>query len=409
MDEENAGIVSPLGVNPIRFTAHWGKSVKTPSLRGRMFERILLIKPSAVGDVIHTLPVLAKLRSRYPSARIDWVLTPPIAELIGHHPALSNVVPFDRGAFAGMWRIGAAMDIVHLLSGLAKTRYDLVLDLHGQFRSAMLTLAAGAPVRIGFDRPRGEPRAAADRRLVANAYRHGWTGAREGAWLAYTHRIPLPRSDVHAVDRYLWLAPILGLDDGPPDFHVPIPPESTARIDNLLHEHGLRDRPFVVLVPGTIWPTKHWRVEGFAEVARHLRQRGWAIVLAGSASERRRCQAVAEMAGGIVDFSGRTALSELAALLRRAEMCVTNDSGSMHLAVALNRPVVSIFGPTDPLWIGPYRRPESVVRAELPCAPCYFRQLRDCPHQHACMNQVTSGMVIERIEQILAAHRRAIA
>src|SRR5438105_1551559 len=179
---------------------------KMTSLRTRQFERILLIKPSAVGDVIHTLPVLAKLRKRYPAARIDWVLTPAIAELVGHHPNLSNVVLFDRPALARGWRSGSVGNVIRLLLNLWRTRYDLVIDLHGQFRSAVLTLATRAAVRIGFDRPYAGPRAASDRRLVANAYRHGWTGAREGAWLAYTHRIRLPRSDVHAVDRYLWLS-----------------------------------------------------------------------------------------------------------------------------------------------------------------------------------------------------------
>ncbi|HTU21021.1 MAG TPA: glycosyltransferase family 9 protein [Gemmataceae bacterium] len=375
------------------------------TLRRQQFQRILLIKPSAVGDVIHTLPVLAKLRQRYPSARIDWLLTPAIAELIGHHPALSNVVVFDRGALARDWR-GWLAGLGRMLADLWQTRYDLVLDLHGQFRSAVLTMATHAPVRIGFDRPHNGPRSPLDRQLIADAYRHGWTGTREGAWLAYTHRIPLPRSDVHAVDRYLWLTPMLELDDGPADFHVPIPSKAESHIAGLLSHHGVRSQSFVVVVPGTIWPTKHWTIDGFAAVARYLRGTGRAVVLAGSAGERERCQAVAQLAPGVLNLAGQTTLSELAALIRRAELCVTNDSGSMHLTVALNRPVVSVFGPTDEVWIGPYRRPEAVVRVQKECAPCYFRQLRACPHDHACMREVTPGMVIESIERVLAgAHR----
>jgi heptosyltransferase I len=375
------------------------------TLRRQQFQRILLIKPSAVGDVIHTLPVLAKLRQRYPSARIDWVLTPAIAELIGHHPALSNVVFFDRGALARDWR-GWLAGLGSMLADLWRTRYDLVLDLHGQFRSAVLTMATHAPVRIGFDRPHNGPRSLLDRQLIADAYRHGWTGTREGAWLAYTHRIPLPRSDVHAVDRYLWLTPMLGLDEGPADFQVPIPPHAEAHIEALLSRYGVRSQSFAVVVPGTIWPTKHWTIEGFAAVARYLRGTGRAVVLAGSAGELQRCQAVEQLAPGALNLAGQTTLSELAALVRRAELCVTNDSGSMHLTVALNRPVVSVFGPTDELWIGPYRRPEAVVRVQKECAPCYFRQLSACPHNHACMREVTPGMVIDRIERVLAeAHR----
>jgi len=378
------------------------------TLRRRQFQRILLIKPSAVGDVIHTLPVLAKLRQRYPSARIDWLLTPAIAELIGHHPALSHVVFFDRGALVRDWR-GWLAGLGRMLADLWRTRYDLVLDLHGQFRSAVLTMATHAPVRIGFDRPHDGPRSPLDRQLVADAYRHGWTGTREGAWLAYTHRIPLPRSDVHAVDRYLWLTSMLGLDEGPADFQVPIPAKAETHIEALLSRHGVRSQSFAVVVPGTIWATKHWTIEGFAAVARYLRGTGRAVVLAGSAGERQRCQTVEQLAPGVLNLAGQTTLSELAALLRRAEVCVTNDSGSMHLTVALNRPVVSVFGPTDELWIGPYRRPEAVVRVQKECAPCYFRQLSDCPHDHACMREVTPGMVIDCIERVLAGARRISA
>ena len=161
--------------------------------------------------------------------------------------------------------------------------------------------------------------------------------------------------------------------------------------------------PLAVLVPGTIWPTKHWPVEGFAQVARHLVGTGRAVALAGSPAERDRCRAVAALCPEARDLSGQTTLSELAALIRRAAVCVTNDSGSMHLAVALGRPVVSVFGPTDPVWIGPYGRPDAIVKVDLSCAPCYLRKVRRCPNDHACMTQVSGAMVIDRVEKTLAA------
>jgi heptosyltransferase-1 len=377
--------------------------VNPSALRRREYERILLIKPSAVGDVIHTVPVLARLRARYPQARIDWLLAPHIAELVGHHPALSNVLLFDRHQltrFGRSW--SATVGLFRLLAAIRRTRYDLVIDLHGQFRSALFTLVSGAGTRIGFDRPRKTPRPG-DRQLVEEAYRHGWTGAREGAWIAYTHRIPIPTLDVHAVDRYLWLLPLLGLEAGPPDFRLPVPAAAADRIEALLRSHGLLGERFAVLVPGTLWETKHWHVEGFAEVARHLLRAGIGVVLAGSSREKGRCQAVAAACPGVCDLSGQTTLSDLAALIQRACVCVTNDSGSMHLTVALDRPVLSIFGPTDPLWIGPYGRANAVVQAAVDCAPCYLRKLRSCPHDHACMRQVTGAMVLERLPQILAA------
>ena len=122
----------------------------------------------------------------------------------------------------------------------------------------------------------------------------------------------------------------------------------------------------------------------------------------GSDRERAVCEKVAELAPGAINLAGETTLSELAALIRRATICVTNDSGPMHLAVALDRPVVSIFGPTDPVWAGPYRRDGAVLRADLPCSPCYLRQLSRCTHDHACMQEVSAAAVIERIDGILA-------
>ncbi|HLJ96432.1 MAG TPA: lipopolysaccharide heptosyltransferase II [Gemmataceae bacterium] len=371
-------------------------------LRERSFHRILLIKPSAVGDVIHTIPILVRLRRRYPQAQLDWLLTPRIAELIRHHPALSNVLLFDRATFARFGRSWTATrGLVRFLWDLWRIHYDLVIDLHGQFRSALLSLVSRAPVRIGFDRPRRPAQGEEPQRLVKEAYLHGWTGAREGAWIAYTHRMPIRTLDIHAVDRYLWLAPLLGLEEGPVDFQIPLPEAAAARTAEMLARHGIRGQPYTVLVPGTTWETKHWHSEGFAAVGRYLVQADCRVVLAGSDTERPRCRAVAAACPEAVDLCGQTSLTELAVLLRGASLCVTNDSGSMHLAVALGRPVVSIFGPTDPVWIGPYNRPGAVVQAEgIACAPCYLRKLSHCRHGHACMDEVTPAMVIERIQRL---------
>ena len=379
------------------------------SLRTRDFRRILLIKLSAVGDVVHTIPVLNKLRRRYPDARIDWLVTPAIADLIRHHPAISNVVLFTRQDWSTPWRPSALGRTAKLVRQLRDANYDLIVDMHGQFRTAFLTLAAGASVRVGFDRPRPEVWRATPRTFTAEARKHAWKGARELSWVAYTHHIAVPTLDVHAVDRYLTVGALLGLDDGPADFSFPIPPEASARADALLREHGIAPNDGVLLcAPGTNWETKHWPAERFADVARHFGERGWHVVLTGATGEAGVCASVAAAAPGAVDLCGRTSLSELAALVRRSSGCITNDSGPMHLAVALDRPVVSIFGPTDSLWIGPYGRPDAVLRRDLACAPCYLRQLRHCRHGHACMQEVSAAEVIERIEKILAATGAAV-
>ncbi len=373
-------------------------------LRHQDFRRILLIKLSAVGDVVHTIPVLNKLRRRYGAARIDWLTTPPIAELLRHHPAITNVVEFDRSGWSAGWVWPAFASSARLAAKLRAVDYDLVVDVHGQFRTATLTLATGAPVRIGFDRPRREVWAASRRTLPREARKHAWKGAREGSWLAYTHHIRVPTLDVHAVDRYLGVGPLLGLDAEAADFSFPIPAIAAERVDRLLQAHGMTGagtRPLLTIAPGTIWETKHWRTEGFAEVARHFMRKGFAVALIGSARERAVCDKVAGLAPGCVNLAGETALSELAAIIRRSTICLTNDSGPMHLAVALERPVVSIFGPTDSVWIGPYRRADAVLQAGLSCAPCYLRLLSRCPHDHACMREVSAQAVIERIETAL--------
>jgi len=365
------------------------------------FSKILLIKLSAVGDVVHTIPVLNKLRRRYPAAQIDWLVTPPIAELLRHHPAITNVIEFAREEWQSPWRLTPFANYARLAASLRATGYDLVVDMHGQLRTALLTLATGAPVRVGFDRPRPEVWSASDREFPPLARKHAWQGAREGSWLAYTHHIPVPTLDVHAVDRYLNVGPILGLDDGAADFSFPIPAAASARIEQLLRGHGIAATPLLVLAPGTVWETKHWGSGKFAEVARHFMQKGFAATLIGSRRERAVCAEVAQLAPGAVNFAGETSLSELAALIRRSTICVTNDSGPMHLAVALGRPVASVFGPTDAIWIGPYRRKNAVLRANLPCSPCYLRQLSRCPHGHACMRDVSARAAIERMEAMV--------
>src|SRR5215468_1135644 len=375
------------------------------ALRSAEFSRILLIKPSALGDVVHTIPVLVKLRARYPRARIDWLITPENAEIVRCHPALSNVVLFARRDFSKKGRKGRAMlDFLDLLKQIRGAKYDLVIDMHGQVRSAFFSLISGARVRIGFDRPiKRTPTMSAEHDLK-NVPNHGWRGAREGSWIAYTHRIPIPTLDVHAIDRYLWVGSLLGLDDEPAQLAIHLSPETIRTVERLLEEHGVpAGKPLIVLVPGTIWETKHWTIEGFAGVACEFLREGFAVALAGTKRDGARCRQIAAAAPGTVNLCGKTTPADLAGLIQRAEVVVTNDSGSMHVAASLSKPIVSVFGPTNPVHIGPYQRPESVVRVDLPCSPCNYRRLSQCPFDHACMKQVTSEMVVERARKILAA------
>lgn len=363
------------------------------------FSRILLIKPTALGDVVHTVPVLAKLRRRFPQAQIDWLITPENAELVRMHPALSKTVIFDRRGFQRE-RLQAVRKAAALLRELRRARYELVIDLHGQLRSAFFTLATRAPVRIGFDRP---IRRVADPVSGRAPLRHGWAGARELSWLAYNQRIRIPTLNVHAIERYLWLGEILGFDDGPlePALHLPV--EAEARARELREQAPLQGREFAVIAPGTMWETKHWRVEGFAEIARRLGERGLAVVLAGTGKDAGLCARIATATPLALDLAGMTTPAELAALLRTARVCVTNDSGAMHLAVAMGTRVTAIFGPTDPVQVGPYGQAENVVRAGVDCSPCNLRRLSQCPYELKCMGEVSAEMVWEKVARVLGA------
>ncbi len=346
-------------------------------LRAQDFRRILLIKLSAVGDVIHTLPVLSKLRERYPAAGIDWLITPACADLVRWHPGIRDVLPYPRREFARSW--AGTFKMARVLGEVRRRRYDLVVDMHGQLRTAAFVWASGAPVRIGFAR------------------------TREGARLSYTHHIPVPSMDFHAADRNLWLGDLLGFPAGPPDFTIHIPAEAEAEAAAVLERLGFAGQAFAMVFPGTQWETKHWSAEGFVEVCRHLARRGLRVLLAGAGRDRPRNAAVAAAFPDAIDICDRTRLSVTAAIMRHAAICVTNDSGPMHMAASLGLPLVSAFGPTSPVRTGPYGRPDSVVRLDLPCSPCYLRVLRRCPYGHRCMTGLTAAMMIDRIERELAA------
>ncbi len=364
----------------------------------------MLIKLSAVGDVIHTIPLLNKLRRRYTVARIDWLVKKPIAELLRHHPAITNVVEFARDDWSMPLRLAPFISYVRLARSLREAQYDLVIDVHGQIRTALLTRVTGAPVRIGFDKPRPEVWGASERTFPDEARKHAWQGAREGSWLAYTHHIPVPTLEIHAVDRYLSVGSMLGLGSDPADFSFPIPPSSAQAVDLLLDEYGISHDRLVLVAPSTVWETKRWPAASFADVSRRLMNRGYSLAVIGSAREQPVCDEVVRCAPGAINLSGKTHLGELAELVRRSVLCLTNDSGPMHLAIALGRPVVSIFGPTDPIWIGPYRRESAVLQAKTSCSPCYLRELSRCRYDHTCMRAVSVDEVIERIEAVL--HRQ---
>jgi heptosyltransferase I len=326
--------------------------------------RILLIKPSAIGDVVHTLPIWNLLRKHWPAAEISWLVTPGCAGLLDGLPGL-NVIRFERGRLANAWRsASAAKELLGLGKWLRDLRFDLVIDLQGLFRSGWMTWQTHAPVRVGF------------------------ANARELAWTFYTHRVPIESTEQHATERYLKVLAALGVPTGPIEYPFAHDERDRAHVETLLPA-GTK---YAVLLPGTNWPTKRWPVEKFARLVAPLRQRfGLEVVVAGGPD-------VAELADQIPDainLAGQTNLPQLVALLDRADVVIANDSGPMHIAAALGRPLVAIYGPTSPVRTGPYYRMETVVRLDIPCSPCYSRQ---CSHQ-SCLQWLGIEPVLELAEQ----------
>jgi len=344
-------------------------------LAARDFHRILFIKPSSPGDIIHALPVLHGLRRRYPKAHLAWLVSSSFADLIEADPAINEVIRFDRRRFARLGRsLQVTREFIAFVRQLRSRRFDLVIDLQGLFRSGFLAYASGAGVRIGF------------------------AASREMAWLFYTDKIRPDARAAHAADKNYAIAGLLGFEDQPMDFDVRLAVADRARAAELLKTAGfLPGERYAVLAPGTRWETKCWPSERFGRLAAVIKQRHYLdSVLVGGAADAALAEAAVAVSGGAAkNLCGKTNLRQLAAIVEKAAVVVTADSMPMHVAAAMRRPLVALFGPTDPLRTGPYGCQQDVLRFDLPCSPCYLRRRRDCRHGHACMQQLEVEIVAE--------------
>jgi lipopolysaccharide heptosyltransferase I len=328
--------------------------------------KILVIKPSSLGDVVHGLACLNALHRCFPKAEIHWVIARGLEGLLEGHPMIKRLWIIDKDQWKKIGRIGPTiMEIGRLADGLRQERFDLVIDLQGLLRSGLIAQATGSAMRIGFRE------------------------AREGSPLAYTCHIVGGR-DIHAVTRYLKIPAALGCPVAPVAFPLP-PVEET---DVVRHVTG-DGSPYALLVPGARWRTKQWPAERFGEVAVRLGMRSYVI---GGAADKKLGEIIEKKSrGAAVSLAGATTLSELIAIIRMASFMITNDSGPMHLAAACSVPVVALFGPTNPVRTGPYGPGHIVLQAKHECTPCYKR-VCDRPK---CLLGIT-------VDQVLAATQKVI-
>jgi heptosyltransferase-1 len=320
--------------------------------------RILIVKPSSLGDVVHALPVLRLLRLAHPDARIDWWLSPGLFPLLAGDPDLDDLVPFHK---RGPWQW------LQALRRVRATRYDLVVDLQGLARSGAMSWLADGSRSIGLDLNR------------------------EGARGFYDETVSRPSPDAHAVDWYLAVAQRLGLDTRREFAWLPV----GKTTDNPPVE------PHIALVPGARWQNKRWPTAHFRSLTEQLlsRQADLKFAIYGDGGDRALAADIASAhPGQVIDRTGTTPLPELVEHLRNATAVVTNDTGPMHIAAALGRPVVALFGPTDPRLTGPYGAKSAILRFNLPCAPCLKSRCRWQPRGQ-CLTDLTPETVVEAVWQ----------
>jgi heptosyltransferase-1 len=345
---------------------------------------ILIVRLSALGDVIRALPVLATLRARLPDAEVAWLVEDRAATLLRGHVHIDRLVEFPRrrwqAALLRPWRWpGALREMVGLVLTLRRPRLDVSIDLQGNLKSGILVGLAGAARRLGFARGTG----------------------REANFLFQNERVVVG-PDVHKMDRGLkLLEPLLGPAPAETRVVVPSSAEESAAVDAFLDEAGLTPGEFVVLHPGTsaFAAYKRWPPRRFGELARWLRERtGRPSLVTWTPGEEALLRDVLAASDGAARASpiwGR--LGELTALLGRAGLVVGADTGPPHLAAAMGTPTVVLFGQKDPRLYAPYGPRVEVVWNRVSCSPC---NLRFCPDP-ICMSTMRTEEVREAVERCL--------
>ncbi|MBB6429477.1 glycosyltransferase family 9 protein [Algisphaera agarilytica] len=286
-------------------------------------QRILIIRPSALGDVARTVPCLASLRRAYPEARIDWLVGSAFVDAVRAHPGLTGVIPFDRKKRSAVWP---------MLRTLRQTRYDMAIDLQGLARSGFFAWASRAKQRVGY------------------------ANARELGWLGYTDK-HLIDEKLHAADRMLRLIDALDVPRVN-DLSLHVPDEDQQWLDQHLAELGVSPGRYACVAPTAQWGCKCWPMQRYAEVTQRLLEQpdiDHVFVLAAPHEQARVQAGFTALSPEELERTATppTTVGKLMAVLAGAKLLVCNDSAPLHLAVGLATPTVSLFGPTDPALVGP--------------------------------------------------------
>lgn len=342
-------------------------------------KRLLLIKPSSLGDVVHAVPTAWALKERWPTLHLTWLVNRGFESLIKPISCIDETLPFDRNRFKGvLGPVSQRGEFRSFTGRLREGKFDAVLDMQGLFRSGLFSWLTGAKTRVGE------------------------RGARECAWLFYTDRVQTPEQPVHARERYAALAQTLEAIPSRQDLDVRDTERESAR--TLLREAGFTGETLVTVCPGARWETKVYPAELFAAVLDEIAEQGGIKqpVLVGGDDLADISKKIIENCKHAepVSLAGKTGLRELAAVLDIADAMITCDSGPMHIAAAQGTPTVAVFGSTDPVRTGPFGQLENVVKGECKLMPCLKRH---CPGMgHICMRELAPARIAEKALALLA-------
>ncbi len=333
---------------------------------------VLIVKLSAIGDVIHALPVSRAIKQTFPESRITWIVERPASDLLTENPDIDELIIFEKAKFKTVRGFLHNLPVLH--SELRSKDFDIVLDLQGLAKSAIVAWISGARKRLGYCNMRELSGLISP--PVCGLHQYG-----------------------HVVERYLDVARALGCQIKHPEWVINPSVEDKATVNRIFQAEGLslQDK-YIVIAPGTNWQSKCWPTRSYAElvllVQKNLRL---PIVVVGAAKDKELVNKIrAESGVQVHDLTGQTTLKQLAFTLQKAMLFVGGDTGPMHLAVAMGCPVIALFGPTDHVRNGPYGNENILLRAGVECAPCFKKS---CPDVH-CMRKISPQEVYQAVLKI---------
>ena len=345
--------------------------------------KILIVKLSAIGDVIHILPALNAVRKQYPDAHITWLVEEAAYSVIQGHKALDRIIVSKRKTWLkGLVRRSCLKNIREacgFIKDLRDTRYDLILDFQALLKSGVLIGLARGGRKIGFDK----------------GMEH-----QEHSYIFLNERVPPVDMEVHALTRGMMLLEAIGISSNDVEYNIYISDQDRKKAEDLLQQHKKKEYKLLAAInPVAKWETKLWDNAKFAKLAdRLIKQYNAKVFFTGSAEDRELIlDIISRMKCKAYNLAGMTSLKILAALYEKASIVVSTDTGPMHLAAAVGTPVVALFGPTAPWRTGPFGDGHQIVRAGLECSPCFKRQCKTAE----CMKQISIKQVLDAVSRVI--------